>query len=100
MGIPRQININKSGTSIAFDPPSLNANVTDQIFWTNNDDKPHWPGRLKQDGTIETTFFMPNQIAPNQDTSPIFSSGSADTFNYMCSIAGHESEPGGTVIVK
>ena len=93
MPIQRQININKSGGGITFSPNPLNANTQDQIFWTNNDDKAHWPGRVKKDGTIDTTFFMDNQIAPN-GTSPIFAASVAGTLNYKCSIQGHENETG------
>lgn len=93
MGIPRQININKSGGVVSFDPPTLNANILDQIFWTNNDkDQAHWPGLLNNDGTINTTFFMPNQIAPNGDTSPIFSPSNPATYSYACSL--HPNEKG------
>lgn len=100
MPIQRQININKNPNgppNITFDPNPLNANTRDQIFWTNNDDQPHWPGLLNSDGTINTTYFMPNQIAPNGDTSPIFSPAvptSQQPLNYKCSIAGHENETG------
>lgn len=90
----RQININPGVPSITFDPNPLAANSRDQIFWTNNDSKPHWPGLLNSDGTINTTFFMPNQIAPNGDTSAIFSPSQAATFKYKCSIPGHENETG------
>lgn len=89
----RQININ-AGVPIKFDPNPLAANARDQIFWTNNDSQPHWPGLLNSDGTINTTFFIPNQIAPNGDSSSIFSPSKAATLNYKCSIAGHENETG------
>lgn len=99
MPIQRQININKSGSSIAFNPPTLNANTSDQIFWTNNDGVAHWPGKVNQDGTIDKTFFMPNQIAPNGDASPIFSPSTPVTYTYKCSIKGHENEPSGKIVV-
>ncbi|HEY6971751.1 MAG TPA: hypothetical protein VJA94_21245 [Candidatus Angelobacter sp.] len=102
MPVQRQININKKPNGppgITFDPNPLNANTRDQIFWTNNDSQPHWPGLLNSDGTINTTYFMPNQIAPDS-TSPIFSPSVATTgkggqpLNYKCSIAGHDNETG------
>jgi plastocyanin len=93
MPIQRQININKSGGGIAFSPATLNANTSDQIFWTNNDDKPHWPGLADGTGKVTNpTFFMPNQIAPNGDTSPIFSASTGNTFQYACSL--HPNETG------
>jgi|ERR1700674_1505518 len=98
MPIQQQININKSGGGVTFSPSPLQANTRDQIFWTNNDSKPHWPGLLNSDGTINTTFFMPNQIAENGDVSPIFSPSSptppGTPFTYKCSILGHENETG------
>ena len=105
MGIQLQININKNpaGTpKIKFNPNPLAASVMDQIFWTNNDSEPHWPGLLKDDGTIDTTFFMPNQIAGNGDVSPIFSASSetpaGEPLNYKCSIQGHENETGSITV--
>jgi plastocyanin len=84
----QQININKSPTTgnVTFNPNPLAAKTRDQIFWTNNDSVAHWPGLLNADGTINTTFFMPNQIAPNGDTSASFSPTVAGTFNYACSL--------------
>lgn len=93
MPIQRQININKSGSGVTFSPPTLNANTQDQIFWTNNDDKPHFPGLADNTGkVINATFFMPNQMAPNGDTSPIFSASNAATYPYACSL--HPNEKG------
>lgn len=105
MAIQQQININKTkqvtstdkttvGTSprVTFSPDPLAAGVRDQIFWTNNDSDAHWPGRLNSDGTIDITFFMPNQIAGDGDSSAPFSSSAPDTFNYACSI--HPDEKG------
>ena len=114
MAIQRQININKTtkgtsprkttagtsppktpkGTSprAAFSPNPLAAGVRDQIFWTNNYSVAHWPGLLNPDNTINTTFFMPNQIAGNGDTSASFSPSAPATFSYACSI--HPDEKG------
>lgn len=87
----QQININKSGSTITFDPNPLNAQTRDQIFWTNNDDKPHWPGLADNTGkVINTTFFMPNQIAPNGDVSATFSPTLAGEFPYACSLHANE----------
>jgi len=101
MPVQRQININKSGGGITFTPNPLQANTQDQIFWTNNDDKPHWPGRVNTDGTINKTFFMDNQIAPNS-TSPIFSPSvptpEGEPLKYQCSLPGHENETGSITV--
>lgn len=98
MPVQQQININKNtaGPSprVVFNPDPLAANTRDQIFWTNNDSEAHWPGLVNADGTINTTFFMPNQIAGNGDASPIFSPSSPATFKYKCSLPGHENETG------
>ena len=95
MPIQLKININKNtqpSPLVTFDPNPLAASARDQIFWTNHDGVPHWPGLLNPDNTINTTFFMPNQIAQNGDTSPSFSPSSAMTLKYACSI--HPNEQG------
>ncbi|SRR5260221_3759984 len=94
MGIPRQININSSNGTVTFDPSVRDANILDQIFWTNNDKtQPHWPGLADSTGKVTNpTFFMPNQIAPNGDTSPIFSPSNPATYQYACSL--HPNEKG------
>lgn len=92
MPFQMQININSgvSPPTVTFDPSPLAVKVGDQIFWTNNDSQPHWPGLKKQDGSIDNTFFMPYQIAGASDTgsssSPTFSPGAAETLVYLCSI--------------
>ena len=104
MAIERQIIIapNAPGASpgATFDPNPLAAQAMDQIFWTNNDSQPHWPGRLNSDGSINKTFFMPNQIAPNGDVSSVFSTvvptTSSDPLNYACSL--HPGETGSITI--
>jgi plastocyanin len=102
MAIERQIVIkpNAPGASprVVFDPNPLPANPADQIFWTNNDTQPHWPGRKNADGTINATFFMTNQIAPGGDVSAVFSTVVTGTLNYACSLPGHQNETGSIVI--
>ena len=75
------------------------------MFWTNNDSQPHWPGLLK-DGSIDETFFMPNQIAGASDIGPssssTFSPGVAGTLQYVCSLhceAGQPCSEEGTIVV-
>jgi len=94
------INPNPGGNPrVKFDPDPLQANTLDQIFWTNNDSQPHWPGLLKADHTIDKTFFMPNQIAQDGNTSTVFSPSQAGTLNYQCSLEGHQNETGSIVVV-
>ena len=92
MPIQRQININKSAGAVTFSPNPLQANALDQIFWTNNDDKAHWPGLADDTGKVtDPTFFMPNQIAGGGDTSPIFSASKTATYKYACSLHANET---------
>lgn len=88
------INKNKQGPSprATFAPNPLAAKTRDQIFWTNKDRVAHWPGLLNDDKTINTTFFMPNKIAPNGDSSHTFSPTVPGSFTYACSI--HPDEQG------
>lgn len=82
------ININKGpgGKGAVFNPnPLTQVAPGDQIIWANNDTVPHWPGLVNENESIDKTFFMPNQIAPNS-TSPIFSPGVAATLNYADSL--------------
>ena len=95
MAVQRQIKITRNGGTVTYEPANLNANPLDQIFWTNLDSEPHWPG-LNEGGTITEDFFMPNQIAPGSSSS-IFSPAQAETFDYVCSL--HPKEAGGTITV-
>jgi len=88
------ISINKgpAGQEAVFSPNPLPEVATgDQIIWSNKDSIPHYPGLVNEDGTIDTAFFMPNQIAKDS-TSPAFSPGVAATLNYACSL--HPGETG------
>lgn len=89
-------NTQEGSAGAVFEPDPLEIGVLDQICWTNRDSEPHWPGLVKDDG-IDETFFMPNQIAPNGDSSPTFSPSTAGTFEYACSL--HQGETG-TINVK
>lgn len=91
----RKINIRPAmggPPNAGFDPDELAAQTRDQIFWSNRDKVAHWPGLLNDDGSIDATFFMPNQIAPDGDVSPIFSPSAPATFKYACSL--HPDEQG------
>lgn len=89
------ININKKPVpppGIQFEPnPLSNVALDDQIVWANNDSVAHWPGLLNSDGTINKTFFMANQIAP-QSSSDTFVVGASGTLKYVCSL--HPGETG------
>ena len=97
MAIERRIVItpNAPGASprVTFDPNPLQANPSDQIFWTNDDTQAHWPGVPGN-----PTFFMSNQIAPGGDVSPVFSTIVNDTLIYVCTLNGHQNETGSIVI--
>lgn len=94
--MPQQvpIDIKKTGSppSVTFDPNPVDVVARDQIFWVNHDTVPHWPGLDNGDGTINNTFFMPNQIAGNGDQSATFSTQVVGTLNYACSL--HPTEKG------
>jgi len=98
--LQRRVSVDPSPLNrVSFDPSPLDVKVGDQIFWTNNDSEPHWPGLQRQDGSIDETFFMPNQIAEASDMGPSSSSTFAPgegTFVYVCSIHRDPpcSEPG------
>jgi plastocyanin len=77
---------------VSFDPSPLDVEVGDQVFWTNNDSQPHWPGLKNPDGSIDKTFFMENQIAPDS-SSPTFSPGVAGTLEYVCSLHCEVGQP-------
>jgi plastocyanin len=68
--LQRRVSVDPSPPKVSFEPSPLDVEVGDQIFWTNNDSQPHWPGLKKEDGSIDNTFFMPNQIAAASDMGP------------------------------
>ncbi|HYL94452.1 MAG TPA: hypothetical protein VET69_01510 [Terriglobales bacterium] len=47
-----KITIDSSGAGAVFNPPTLAVDAGDQISWTNNDRKPHWPGLYNPDGSF------------------------------------------------
>jgi plastocyanin len=89
-----QININKTtGSGFVYEPNKLTGvAVDDQIIWTNNDDKAHWPGIAGNNA-----YFMPNQIAPDS-SSDTFIPGVNGTIHYIDSL--HAAAPGGTIVVS
>jgi hypothetical protein len=88
-----QININKKAGGFVYDPNPLNdVKVDDQIIWTNNDDKPHFPGLASNH-----TYFMDYQIPPDS-SSDTFIVGVAGPIAYIDSL--HPTAPGGTINVS
>ena len=87
-----------SQNRVSFVPPLVTVTVArDTIFWRNNDNVAHWPGLLKDDGTINPTFFIDNQIAPSGDVGDVsdsFGSGQPDSFRYECSLHRGQGEEG------
>ena len=103
MAFQWQININSTGQSsprAAFDPGTLNASARDQIFWTNNDTEPHWPGPKDSEGNVDQDGWFPNQIAGRSefstDTSAQWSPSLPGSYPYACSLHPNEE---GTIIV-
>ncbi|MCA1851386.1 MAG: hypothetical protein LC647_03035, partial [Beggiatoa sp.] len=74
--LQRRMSADPSPPQVSFDPSPLPVEVGDQIFWTNNDSQPHWPGLKKEDQSIDETFFMEYQIA-GDDSSATFTPGVA-----------------------
>jgi plastocyanin len=93
MAFTWQININKSGYGYTYNPSNLTGvSPGDQIFWTNNDDKPHWPAKATQQN-----YYMANQIAPGT-TSSTFVPGAVGTLSYVDWL--DQSGPTGTIVVS
>ena len=92
-----RITINKSGNGYTYDPnPLTQIEAGDEVIWTNNDDKPHWPG-LSSNGTINQTYFMPYQIAPHAP-STTFVPSAAGTLQYIDSL--DPTGPSGSIEVS
>ena len=98
------ININLNPAEpprVVFDPNPLGSSEQqvepgDQIVWANNDTEAHWPGLQNPNGTINKSYFMPNQIAPSS-TSQAFSPASSGTLSYVCSLHPNET---GTITIQ
>jgi len=93
-----KIDKNSPGTAYKYAPtPLTNVAIGDVIIWTNNDSNPHWPALKNGDGTLNTTYFMANQIAPNSPSAN-FVPGVTGTFTYVDSL--NPTGPTGTIIVS
>lgn len=88
-----QVNPNRNPPPRAKFAPNPLTQVApgDQIVFVNDDSVAHWPGLLNPDGSINKTYFMPNQIAPHS-TSDAFSPAADATLQYACSL--HPDEKG------
>lgn len=88
-----------SGGGITYEPLNLTGvEVGDEVFWRNNDSKPHWPGVVNY-----PTYFMPNQIAPGSSSSAwVPDAGTiGQTISYVDNPGtGSGSGPTGTVTVS
>ena len=89
-----EITIDKAlgSPGFAYTPNTLSVALGDQVFWTNNDDVPHWPG-----APGNPAYFMANQIAPNSP-STTFVPGATGTLSFSDSLANND--PGGTIDVS
>jgi len=85
-----RINITKNpkegGPAIYTFEETPQVQVGDVIFWTNDDEVPHWPALA-----TNKTQFLSNQIAANS-SSPVFAPGRVGTIKYICAL--HEGESG------
>jgi hypothetical protein len=74
--------------------------IGDQIYFTNNDGRPHWPGLVGASGVAGNpqTYFMPYQI-PAGSSSTACVAGVAGTVKYADSLDSNPARPTGTVTV-
>ena len=85
---------------VTFDPNPLPVMQGDQIFWGNEDSKPHRLG-LKTNSGVDDSFFMGHPIASAPDTSNTFSTTVPGTLTYVCTLGpGHENETGTITVSK
>ena len=89
-----QININKQGAGFVYDPNPLNASENDQIFWSNNDDKVHWPGLPGND-----TYFMEDKIQPGNSSDTFILKGVPKGGSIAYIDSEHPKAPGGKIDV-
>src|SRR5579872_4130483 len=92
------IQTNAPAAGYSYNPtPLTNVVVADQIIWTNTDTKPHWPALKNSDGTLNKTYFMANQIAPNSP-SMAFVPGVKGAFTYVDSL--DPTGPTGQIVIS
>ncbi|MEA2719500.1 MAG: Cupredoxin-like domain [Candidatus Eremiobacteraeota bacterium] len=86
----RKITI-RPGTPAHFAPSPANVNAGDDVFWDNEDSKPHWPtpaGAAKD-------YWLDEPIQPHQPSDGI--SMETGTFTYVCSLHSGET---GTIVAS
>jgi hypothetical protein len=98
-----QININKSpgGSGYVYAPGILTGvAIADEVHFTNNDDKPHFPGLVDTTAIAgsPTTYFMANQIAPHS-SSTAWVPGVNGTVSYADSLDTSSTRPVGSIVV-
>lgn len=68
------------------------------VYWSNLDDREHWPGLQDGKGNIiNKEYFMKQPVGAKDSglpTSEEFLPQSGGTYYYKCSIPGHENETG------
>lgn len=99
-----QINIDKhpGGSGYVYTPSILTGvAIADEVHFTNNDDKPHFPGLVDVTGVAgsPTTYFMAFQVAP-QSSSTAWVPGVNGTVNYADSLDTSSSRPVGMIVVS
>ena len=88
----------KTAGGYEYDPPELaGVEIGDQIVWANDDDQPHWPGRVIPGG-VDKTYFMAYQIAPHSP-SDAFVPGANGTLTYVDSLDSDPNAPKGSIVV-
>jgi len=93
-----RINIDKTPAGYAYNRNPLNqVAVGDEIIWTNNDDRPHWPALLA-DNVVNQTYFMPYQIPPGT-SSTTFVANDTGTFTYVDALDQTRPRLQGSIIV-
>ena len=82
----------KAGKPAVFDPPTLNVNVNDSVYWSNGDKVAHWPAP----SAANPKEWLDYQIAPHGESAQISlgpaSPPKAYTLNYICTL--HPGETG------
>ncbi|SPF51765.1 hypothetical protein SBA4_470014 [Candidatus Sulfopaludibacter sp. SbA4] len=68
-----KINIDPSGQSAVFNPSTQAVDAGDQVSWTNNDSKPHWPGLLNPDGSFVGLVDRELTTSPPFNVSSVWS---------------------------
>ena len=97
-----QIRIEKSASSAGYlySPTIIpDVSIGDQVIFTNNDDRPHFPGLLAGPaGPANPTYFMAYQV-PGGASSNACVPSMPGTFRYADSLDTRSARPVGSVVV-